>query len=131
MGTDIGAKLDEIINTLENFNPVSLTITGSFIFSKGVNAGDDSCTYNIQTPDGYKISKLIYTTSGFSTDAYYTITVGGTSITSGQARSNVLNQEANLSSISDPTNMSLFIRRFGEASTGAKNINYTITLEKI
>lgn len=132
MGDDIGAKLDEIINMLKDYNPDGLSFTGTFRYNKNNNnVGDDTSQNIVQCPEGYQIAKLVYTTSGFSTDMYYTISVGGTTITSEQDRSNVTNFEADLSSVADKTSLSTYARRYGEGGIGTGQIIYTISLEKI
>ena len=128
MGTDIGDKLDQILEKLNSLE--LLNFTKSLKISKNGNC-DDVIQSTFECPNGYQIQKVIYTTAGFSTDAFYKITMSNIDVLDDQNRTNVTNKNLDISSIQDKSNITLYIRRYGESGNGTISLSCNITISKI
>ena len=107
----------------------TVEIAGRVSLEKVDTPNDDRAYARIDAPDGFEISKIIYSSSGFSTDMYYNFNVGGTAI-GNQDRSNVTNRELDISSAQDRSFLQVLIRRYGEHVSGTGSVSYTIQFER-
>lgn len=107
----------------------TVEIAGSVSLDKVGTPNDDRAYARIDAPDGFEISKIIYSSSGFSTGMYYNFNVGGTTI-GNQERSNVTNRELDISSAQDRSFLQVLIRQYGEHASGTGSVNYTIQFER-
>lgn len=128
MGEDISAKLDEILEKLNS--SAEIVFTKTLTVSKNGNS-DDVIYSTFNCPNGYEISKVIYTTTGFSTDMYYYISISDSSVLDGQNRENVNNRNLDLSSLLEKESITLYIRRYGESGGGTASVSCNITISKI
>lgn len=107
----------------------TVEIAGAVTLEKVGGPNDDRVHARIEAPDGFEISKIIYSSSGFSTNMYYNFNVGGTTI-GNQERSNVTNRELDISSAQDRSFLQVLIRQYNESSSGTGSVNYTIQFER-
>lgn len=107
----------------------TVEITGVASLDKVGGPNDDRVYAIIKAPDGFEISKIIYSSSGFSTNMYYNFNVGGTTI-GNQERSNVTNRELDISSAQDRSFLQVFIRQYNESSSGTGSVSYTIQFKR-
>lgn len=107
----------------------TVEIAGSVSLEKVGMPNDDRAYARIDAPDGFEISQIIYSSSGFSTDMYYNFNVGGTTI-GNQEHSNVTNRKLDISSAQDRSFLQVLIRQYGEHASGTGSVNYTIQFER-
>lgn len=107
----------------------TVEITGVASLEKVGTPNDDRAYARIDAPDGFEISQIIYSSSGFSTKMYYNFNVGGTTI-GNQERSNVTNRKLDISSAQDRSFLQVFIRQYNESSSGTGSVNYTIQFKR-
>ena len=107
----------------------TVEIAGAVSLEKVGGPNDDRTYARIDAPDGFEISKIIYSSSGFSTDMYYNFNVGGTTI-GNQERSNVTNRELDISSAQDRSFLQVLIRQYNESSSGTGSVSYTIQFKR-
>ena len=107
----------------------TVEIAGGVTLEKVGGPNDDRAYARIDAPDGFEISKIIYSSFGFSTDMYYNFNVGGTTI-GNQERANVTNRELDISSAQDRGFLQVLIRKYNESSSGTGSVSYTIQFER-
>lgn len=107
----------------------TVEITGVASLEKVGAPNDDRAYARIEAPDGFEISQIIYSSSGFSTGMYYNFNVGGTTI-GDQERSNVTNRELDISSAQDRSFLQVLIRQYNESSSGTGSVSYTIQFKR-
>lgn len=107
----------------------TVEIAGSVSLEKVGTPNDDKAYARIDAPDGFEISQIIYSSSGFSTNMYYNFNVGGTTI-GNQERSNVTNRKLDISSAQDRSFLQVLIRQYNESSSGTGSVSYTIQFKR-